>query len=118
MNNIIDELTTFYYNTRDTAGEDFRDFYFDFDTFLWSIFVGDILASEKEVLGDYEFIESNFDLLTENEGCAYGIMRWRGNYYRAEWMYYSNYGHAVSGLVDTVKQVYPKTKMVEVISYE
>lgn len=60
---------------------------------------------------DYEFMEGDTGGEGEGEYC-YGVIRFRGNYYKAEWSYYSYNGCDYDNITSTIREVFPKQVMV------
>lgn len=96
--------------------------------FLYRLFIGDLYdfdlpsswksPSEHHAILDqygYEALEGNYGGEGEGEYC-YGVIRFQGKFYKAEWSYYSYDGCEYDCIADTVKEVAPKEKTI--IVYE
>ena len=60
---------------------------------------------------DYEFMEGDTGGEGQGEYC-YGVIRFQGKYYRAEWTYYSYNGCEYDSIERTITEVTPKQVMV------
>lgn len=89
----------------------------DFDDFNLPYNWGETKTERQEILKsyDYEWMEGDTGGEGEGEYC-YSVIRFQGKFYKAEWSYYSYNGCEYDYIADTVKQVFPKEKLV--IVYE
>ena len=74
--------------------------------------------AERQAILDqygYEALEGDYGGEGEGEYC-YGVIRFQGKYYKAEWSYYSYNGCGYDDIESTVKEVVPKEKTI--IVYE
>lgn len=62
---------------------------------------------------DYEWMDGQTGGEGEGEYC-YGVIRFQGKYYKAEWSYYSYNGCDYDDIESTVKEVFPKQKTITV----
>lgn len=70
-------------------------------------------AARKAIFDQYGYAFMEGDTGGEGEGeYCYGVIRFQGKFYQAEWSYYSYNGCEYDGICDTIKEVVPKQVMV------
>lgn len=96
------------------------------NSFLYQLFNGDLdefdipsswqnSVARKEILAQYDYkaLEGDYGGEGEGESC-YGVIRFQGKFYKAEWSYYSYNGCDYDYIADTVKEVFPVEKTITV----
>lgn len=111
--------------------QEFAEKYFEdnelCDRFFYELFSGDLdsfdlpsswrseesKAARKAILDqyDYKFMEGDTGGEGQGEHC-YGVIRFQGKFYQAEWSYYSYNGCEWDGITNTIVEVAPKQAMV------
>lgn len=69
--------------------------------------------SPEEFFEDYQFIDNEGGGEGGTEYC-FGVFKWKGHYFKAEWSYYSYDGYNIDGIFNTLKEVTPKEKTITV----
>ena len=80
--------------------------------FLYALFANELSTTLSRKY-DYAAIEGDYGGEGEGEHC-YGVIRFQGKYYKAEWSYYSYNGCEYDYIANTVKEVFPKEKTITV----
>jgi hypothetical protein len=95
-----------YYLCEDEFGEGFVPYAGDYEKYKQD------LIKMKEDWG-YEHLEQDGGGEGGSEYC-YGIFKLKGKIYKAEYSYYSHHGHDYDEILDTLKEVTPKEKLITV----
>lgn len=113
---VFQEFASKYHQDSEICASFFyRLFSGEFDYFNLPYNWGDTKAERKAILAqyDYEWMDGQTGEEGEGEYC-YGVIRFQGKYYKAEWSYYSYNGCEYDYIADTVKEVFPKEKTITV----
>lgn len=85
----------------------------DLEEFIYSLASGDINFGEGEVGFGYEFLQQEGGGEGGSEYC-FGVFKFKGKIYKAEWSYYSYEGDDYGDIVSTLQEVKPVEKTITV----